>query len=375
MSLLFANMFFWMSSNFFLPVLPIYYHSLGMNDQQIGIAIGAYSIGAVLFRVFCGKLTDRYGSKPVLTVGIIASTLAIVSYHWNVTAAGATASRFFHGVGISVYSGAALTMATFMHDKRHTTEAVALFTLFTMFGTGIAAGSANWLYQEGHLALVVTAGAVATVLSLVLFPKSPKLKIAPTQGKSLPLTAVVGDSSVYIPTVSLFAVNMCFASMMTFLPLLLLSKGITEFHPFYIAYAVAVVFSRIWVTKLCDLLTPQRLAEYILLLFALCMLVTAYCTTGWMLVLIGGAIGAGYGLAFPALATIITGHTQPANRGTALGFFTMAVDLGFAVGAIGMGIISGIWGYEAIFLAAGAYTFLYVVLYHARFVKMITAVS
>ena len=65
--LLLANMFFWMSNNFFLPILPIYYHTLGMNDQQIGLVIGAFSLGAIIFRVYCGKLADRYGSKPVLT--------------------------------------------------------------------------------------------------------------------------------------------------------------------------------------------------------------------------------------------------------------------------------------------------------------------
>jgi len=49
LGLLLANMFFWMSNNFFLPILPIYYHTLGMSDHQIGIAIGAFSIGAVYF--------------------------------------------------------------------------------------------------------------------------------------------------------------------------------------------------------------------------------------------------------------------------------------------------------------------------------------
>ncbi len=364
-----------MSNNFFLPILPIYYHTLGMSDHQIGIAIGAFSIGSVLFRVFCGKLADRYGSKPILSVGIVVSTLAIVTYSYSTTIVSATLSRFLHGVGISVYSGASLTMATLMHDEQYMTEVVAIYTLFTMLGVGVAAGSANWLYQIGDFNLVVAAGAIATILSFILFPKNPVLKTKLVVEDSLSLLQVIRESGVYIPTLTLFAINMCFASMMTFWPLLLLSKGVSEIHPFYIAYAIAVVFSRIWVKQLCILLTPQRLAEYILLIFMSCMIITACFSNMWVLALNGIAIGAGYGLAFPALATIVGAHVQAANRATAFGFFTMAVDLGFAIGAIGMGIIADIWSYETIFYVAGLYTALYMVLYHFFFYKKLITQS
>jgi hypothetical protein len=62
-------MFFWMSNNFFLPILPIHYHTLGMSDHQIGIAIDAFSIGAVLLYMvlyhFCfyGKLAKEFGES------------------------------------------------------------------------------------------------------------------------------------------------------------------------------------------------------------------------------------------------------------------------------------------------------------------------
>jgi len=88
-----------------------------MNDQQIGVAIGAFSIGAVLFRVFCGKLADRYGSKSILTTGIILLILEIINYFYSTTVVSATLSRFLHGVGILAYFGAALAMATFIQAR------------------------------------------------------------------------------------------------------------------------------------------------------------------------------------------------------------------------------------------------------------------
>ncbi|MDR3565515.1 MAG: MFS transporter [Negativicutes bacterium] len=362
-SLLSANMFFWMSVTFFLPVLPLYYHSLGMTDHQVGLAVGAYSVGAVLFRVFSGQAVDRYGSKPVLTAGIILSVLAIISYYYCLTFWPAMIARFLHGVGITGYAAAALTMVTLMHEESHTTEAVAVYALFTMFGVGFAASTAGWLFGFGALALVVVAGAVATLLSLLLFPRNPCLKVKLVAKEKLPIRTVAIHPGVWIPTLNLLAANLCFGSIMTYLPLLMFSHGVTEISLFYIAFSVAVILARFWVSRLCDWLTPGRLALYLLMVFGLAMYAVGTFVSQWVLVLAGAGIGIGHGLTFPVLAAVVTANTQPANRGTAFGFYTMAVDVGIAVGAIGMGPVAAIWGYQAVFIAAGTYAFVYAAVY------------
>jgi MFS family permease len=362
-SVITANMFFWMSVNFFLPVLPIYYHSLGLNDHQVGIAVGVFSLGSLIFRVHSGKAVDRYGSVPVLTVGMLLSVAAILAYHVSTTLATATAARFLHGAGITGYAAAALTMATFIHGPERTTEAVAAYTLFTMIGMGIAASSANWLFALGGMPLVIAAGAAATLLALYLFPRNVRLAVQPSASEPLPLAAIVTSPAVFIPTVSLLAVSLCFGTIMTFLPLHMLSRGVSQFNAFYIAYALAVVFSRLWIGKLCALFAPDRLAFYILAILGATLLTAGQYTAQWVLVLCGAGLGVGYGLAFPVMATIITANITAASRGTAFGFYTTAVDLGFALGAIGMGAVAAAWGYQAVFLAAGGYTALYAVLY------------
>ncbi len=363
LSLIAANGFFWMSVNFFLPVLPIYYHSLGMNDHQIGLAIGAFSLGALAFRLYSGRAVDRYGGAPVLTAGTILAVAAISGYYFAATLAAAVLIRFLHGVGISGYSAAALTTVTMMHDQKRTTEAVAVYTLSTMIGAGLAASTANWLLAVGGMPLVIGAGAVTTSMSLLLFPRKAKSKAVAAPGQTLPLKKVVLSPAVLVSTVSLLASNMCYGSIMTFLPLLMLSRGITEYNSFYVAYAVAVILSRMWIGRLCVVIRPDRLIFYVLAVLGLTMLTVGYFTGGWVPAVCGAGIGIGYGLAFPAMATIITANVPAVNRGTAFGFFTMAVDVGFGAGAIGMGAVATGWGYNAVFAAAGVYTMAYAALY------------
>lgn len=359
-----ANMFFWMSVNFFLPVLPIYYHSLGMDDHQIGLAIGAFFVGSVLFRVFAGRAVDRYGGKQVLTIGIVLSVLSIVGYYYSQTLLPAVLARFLHGAGISGYAAAALTLVTLMHEEHHTTEAVAAYTLFSMLGVGAAASSAIWLFGLGDMTLIVASGVLTTILSLLLFPKNPELKVKILVAETLPLRTVACHPGVLIPAVSLLASSICFGSMMTFLPLMMFSQGIKGLGLFYVAYSVTVILSRFWVSRLCAWLTPERLAVYILLLVGATMLLAGRIVADWVLILSGASIGISSGLAFPTMASIVTANTQPVNRGTAFGFYTMAFDIGVAVGAIGMGAVASAWGYQAVFLTAGVYTLVYAAVYY-----------
>jgi predicted MFS family arabinose efflux permease len=209
---------------------------------------------------------------------------------------------------------------------------------------GFAASSANWLFELGDMRAVVAAGVVATILSLLLFPRKTPQKVIPVKAEGLPIRTVAANPGVLIPTLTLLAVNICFGSTMTFLPLFMLSQGIKEISLFYVGYSIAVIFSRFWVGRLCDWLAPERLSLFILLVLGGTMLVVGEFVSEWVLVLSGASIGIGYGLAFPSMATIVTANTLPANRGAAFGFFTMSVDAGFAIGAIGMGVVAAKWG-------------------------------
>jgi MFS family permease len=361
--LLFANMFYWASSFIFLPVLPVHYHHLGMNDYEVGLAIGIFSIGSVLFRVMSGKAVDRYGSYPVIVVGIALSCGAIYSYSYDTTLASAMISRFLHGIGASVYASAGLTMATLIHEPDLTPEAVGLYTLFSMIGMGMATSGIMLVYNAGTFTAVVVTGVIATVLSVILFPRKPQLRVKPNQGTPLPLRSIISNPGVYISTISLFGANFCYGSVMAFLPLLMLSRGVTDYTGFYVAYAVAIILSRVWVGKLCERIEPGRMVFYLLLLLTGSMALLSQSTAPWALVMSGLVFGTGYGFAFPILVTMVTVTVEPINRGAAFGFFTMAVDIGVAVGAIGMGIVASHLGYEAIFIALGGYILAYALVY------------
>jgi MFS family permease len=63
-------------------------------------------------------------------------------------------------------------------------------------------------------------------------------------------------------------------------------------------------------------------------------------------------MASGVSLAFPALASLALSGAPDSERGSVLGTFTMAVDLGFGIGPVTLGAVAAAVGYRGSFLAA-----------------------
>lgn len=361
-SLLVGNMFFWFSTSLFMPVLPLHYHRLSFSEAQIGMAVGAFSCGSLMFRFLAGKAIDRYGSKLVLTLGMLLSLIAVAGYPLGAAVSIAVAFRLLHGIGISGYGSAALTTTTLMFDSTRTTEAVSMYTLFTMIGSGIAASTALWLYNSFGFVGVVVTGITATALSLILFPKQ-ETKKAQQHSNSVAVWDVIAHPSVYLSAGSLFIVNFCYSTIITFLPLFVLARGADGMRYFFVAYAGAVVLSRLVVNKVCQMIVAPKLAFYLIMSFGAIMLFIANYYSYFALVAAGVAVGISFGFTFPSLAGFVAQQTREDQRGTAFGFFITGHDLGQVTGAVGMGFFVGTIGYKEVFSVIGilalSYAFLY----------------
>nr|WP_197071996.1 MFS transporter [Geobacillus kaustophilus] len=75
--LLFLVMFFVMVGfGIIIPVLPFYAEKIGATPTQLGWLMAVYSFMQFLFAPMWGKLSDRYGRKPMLLVGIFGLALS-----------------------------------------------------------------------------------------------------------------------------------------------------------------------------------------------------------------------------------------------------------------------------------------------------------
>jgi len=63
-----------------LPLLPFYAQELHASPEIIGALIASFSIAQLLAAPVWGRVSDRYGRRPALLIGLTASALAYVVF-------------------------------------------------------------------------------------------------------------------------------------------------------------------------------------------------------------------------------------------------------------------------------------------------------
>lgn len=82
-----------------LPLLPFYALDLHATPFQIGLIYSAFSIAQILSAPVWGRVSDRYGRRPALLIGLLAAAAAYVVFGFADSLWLLFASRFVQGAG------------------------------------------------------------------------------------------------------------------------------------------------------------------------------------------------------------------------------------------------------------------------------------
>lgn len=119
------------------PILPFYALRLGATPLVIGFMISSFPVAQLLSAPFWGRVSDRYGRRPALLIGLAASALAYVVFAFSGHIWLLFLSRFVQGAGGGT-TGVAQAYVT--DTVRPSERAQALGWLSAATGAGIAIG-------------------------------------------------------------------------------------------------------------------------------------------------------------------------------------------------------------------------------------------
>jgi DHA1 family multidrug resistance protein-like MFS transporter len=63
-----------------MPIMPFYIEHLGVGGTELGWLMAAYSLMQLIFAPIWGVLSDRYGRKPILSVGVLGYAIALLMF-------------------------------------------------------------------------------------------------------------------------------------------------------------------------------------------------------------------------------------------------------------------------------------------------------
>lgn len=141
-----------------VPLLPFVATRLGAGGFVVGALISSYSLAQLLSAPLWGRMSDRYGRRPVLLTALTSSAIAYIIFAWASLAPGAHPSRGFY-LGLLFASrlvlgaggGTVGVIQAYVADSTEPRDrARALGWLSAATNLGVSIGPAIGSYSSAH---------------------------------------------------------------------------------------------------------------------------------------------------------------------------------------------------------------------------------
>jgi MFS transporter, DHA1 family, tetracycline resistance protein len=335
-----------------LPLLPTYAATFGVSPAAIGLLVTSFSLLQLVAVPVWGSISDRFGRRPVLIVGLVGSTASYLMFAFTHTYWVLLASRIVAGAMGATVGVAQAYIADVTTPER---RAHAMGMLGAAFAMGFILGPAigGILSSHSYASAGLVAGglcALNAVAALAWLPETPQHRAAasPERVRLAPLIA---------PFAASLLVTAAFAVLHVTLPLF----GRDVLHDttrrmgmlFAFMGVVSAIVQGGVVGRLAPKVGERRLAVAGALLLAVG-LALAPQTSGTALLVALGVLSAGSALATPSIYAVVSRGATAGQQGAALGITQTASTLGRIVGPTVAGFLIGARGVSSPFWAGAA---------------------
>ena len=181
-----------------IPLIPLYMERLTLTPIWVGIIFAVFSGTRMLLAPIIGRLSDRWGRKYFLAIGLLLSVIASLGYIWASTDWQLVLVRIFHGAASGMVYPIAMSYLGDIIPKGSEGKWMGYFNavVFTSFGLGPLFGG---LLAERFGRLITFSAVsglclVSLVLVLAALPESLSRQAAARKEasfKGLPTSGVV----------------------------------------------------------------------------------------------------------------------------------------------------------------------------------------
>jgi MFS family permease len=332
-----------------LPVLPVYAKGpLDAGSVGVGLAVAAASPTAFIFQPLAGRLGDRRGRRLLVISGALVVAVSVAAYTASDTLPELVVLRLVSGFGEAlVFVGTATVIHDLAPEERRG-EAVSLYSLGVWGGLAVGPLLGETVLGDARYDTVwlVAAGCAlaAALIGFALPETRPTAAAESTTRARLVHPAALGPGLVLVAAV------FGFAGFNAFVALYARDLGLGGAGAVFLLFSAIVVGIRIFGRRLPDQLGAKRASGTALALLAAGLLTIGLWNEPAGLFVGTAVFAVGQALAFPALMTLAVSGTPAAERSSVVGTFTACADVGFALGALGLGGVATIAGYEGVFI-------------------------
>jgi DHA1 family multidrug resistance protein-like MFS transporter len=171
-----------------IPIFPFYIEEMGAGGTELGLLTASYAVMRLIFGPIWGGLSDRYGRKPILLIGILGYVITMVWFGLANTLWMLFAARILSGV---LSSATAPTTMAYIGDSAPEDErggGMGLLGAAGGIGTIVGPAMGGFLGTASlSTPFFVAAGmaALSLVLAIIFLPESHPVEEGPKEKEAI----------------------------------------------------------------------------------------------------------------------------------------------------------------------------------------------
>ncbi len=343
-----------------LPVFALY--ATGLEHATpflIGLTLGAYGLTQAILQLPFGVLSDRWNRKKAIVLGLVIFAVGSLIAGMADSIYGVLAGRLIQGAG--AISAAVIALLADLTREEQRTKAMAVIGVGIgfVFMASMILGPLfeRWIGVQGIFLMTAVASILAIPVLLKITPEPKRLSSHQAQKSVMAQVAeVIKNPQLLQLDVGIFVLHAVLTSTFVVVPFALVDLGGMAQGEHWKIYSSVMV---IGVIGMLPFMAISHRRDTVRLAMRLAVLVLCIGVGLMMLSINGHWWGLLTGLALffigfntmeATLPSLISRVAPISSKGTATGVYNSVQFLGVFVGGASSGMLSGRYGYQAVFI-------------------------
>ena len=332
-----------------IPVLYSYSLRYGLNDFQNGLLFATFSLFQFLAAPIIGRLSDKYGRRPLLLVSLFGTTLSFLMMAGAQSAVYLFLARALDGItaGNLPVAQAVISDTTEMKDRARGFGIMgAAFGFGFIFGPAISALTVGYSSRLPFLIAALISG-LSVLLTYLFLPETNKHLGEVKKSKIFDfgrLFRAAFEGVAGTTLLVIFCYYLAFSSFIyAFQPFSVKVLGLSprEISGVFTLFGLVGLFTQVWLLpRVLKKSSLERIYPISLLAMTVCFVLYSLSQNLWSFVIVSIFLALFNALAQPLAQTLLSAEADAKSQGSVLGLGASYMGLGQILGPLLAGAVA-----------------------------------
>ena len=341
------------------PLMPIYARELGATTLILGFIYSSFSIARTTFTPIVGFVSDKFGRKPFILLGLISYSVVSILYIFARDPGDLIVIRFFHGLSSAMVIPCAMAYVSQLAPRGEEGRTISSFNMALLGGIGFGPFLGGVIKDIFGFKLAFISMSILTVLAFFAAISIPNIK--DRSGFRLKIKRPLISIMIFR-----FSTAIRLALIIAFFPVLINLSG------YQVGLVISTIvlmnaFSQKFFGRFVDRFDRVRLAIFGSFVSTVLFMTLPFTREFKIVLMIATFMGIFNGLSMCSASAIAVSLGRIYGHGTVMGLFNTSMGLAMIVSPIVAGFIADFTNLVVSFVSLGMFSLACLFIFYALF--------